>query len=158
MLSHLGLGNQSPIYILSTALEVVAISYLAFHTLRSLNESRKFREKNGAKPNYKLRNLIIQIFVMSILHLLRLAIVVSSLVIVVVSFRKKSNVHDCLDRSNIEVQEKLGADIQSLTESCFYEISKYGNVYFTLYSITFSLNVMELFIPLSQKLSEKVGA
>ena len=95
---------------------------------------------------------------MSILHLLRLAIVVSSLVIVVVSFRKKSNVYDCLDKSTIEVQEKLGADLQSLTESCYYEISKYVNVYLTLYSITFSLNVMELFIPLSQKLNEKVGA
>ena len=147
-----GYMSTFPLYIVSTLLETVAIMYFAYFVLRSLDESRRFREQNGANPDYKLRNLMILVVAVPILFLLRLVALASATVLAVVFLLQGYDISECLRQHLQNVLTELYTNIDlNVKNICMPQIFIIDNLlYLTRY-----FNHTEFLLLLSQQLYNK---
>ena len=142
------------LYTVSTLLETVAIMYFAYFILKSLDESRRFREQNGANPDPKLRNLMILVVTVSILFLLRLVALASVTVMtVIVYYTEGDDSVECFRQQIQESVTKLGTNIDmvNVQNTCMSQFVIIDNLlYLTRY-----FNHTEFLLLLSQQLYNK---
>ena len=142
-----------PLYTVSTLLETVAIMYFAYFVLRSLDESRRFREQNRAKPDQKLRNLMILVVTVPILFLLRFVALASSSVVSFIEIFTEGDDSECWRQQLQKVVTELGTniDMANIWITCSPSLS----IKYILFYLTRYFNHAELLVLVFQQLYNK---
>ena len=141
------------LYSVSTFLETVAIMYFAYFVLRSLDESRRFREQNRAKPDQKLRNLMILVVTVPILFLLRFVALASSSVVSFIEIFTEGDDSECWRQQLQKVVTELGTniDMANIWITCSPSLS----IKYILFYLTRYFNHAELLVLVFQQLYNK---